>query len=1147
MKWFSIAAVTLGLLVTSVSTASAQGQYPIEDYGKGSLIVPMDVCHQYARNNSKPQYRKSPICYCPTGPKWGDDGIIKAYGLIYRLLENGVIVAFVIDDQKTRIDQNDMYIYHETEPARLFNRGTGGTTKFYKTSCDSPKVGGKRFINYWGAPFVIPAAGGNALKAMQLIKDGSPGVNGRGKFKASTFATVDVHVAQADFKAPTFRKSKSPPKPLALLDLGSGGGGGATGAGVNILINYLDLAGINEPGTAGTACNPGTIYGIFSRDTQFTRDDCLRKGNYFTLWAPHWTPTGEDYEGVIRKIAEFTDAGGGFFAECAAIATLEGSVLETKTSQCNTCSFYWSSWNPFYNDQVGSVAGHFMMTNGIVRNGLSTSYASSAQTSTDGFQYRDLGSPFVQKGALSMKNSSGSHTHDWMPAACPGCVNRYVFVGGTPGPSRYKPGVVRLVSSCSSSDYNASSRKCRRSPTAPVSAYSSMNSNWDYFTFRWKDNDPQKGPVFYLGGHRYTGDTPAGVRLVLNTLLNLEALVVETSDPSTPREVVRSGPMVLPLDHNGTALTTFMQGTKIVYEGTDETQTTYKTAADKDTFNFPYREGHLRAFDTNLMASNDPTDYASLGTPLWDVADKLPPVNSQACSNLGQCRTLWTHTGTGNNVINTHFDLQNLARFGNFLGVSGTTNKQELVKLIHEGRRDTFNNRQAKVGGIDISTMSVIPPSPLAGLSTRPTMIYVGGLDGMIHAFCAVGNVAPCDASGKELWAYIPRTQLPLLRLNQQGIQGSPIVTDVFGDFDNSGLREWRTIMVVTTGTGDPADNSVAPAIIAIDVTDPTKPKVIWEVTTPATRGTNELGQSLRVSMGPVLVSGTLKTAAFVVSNNGGTGASGIYVNAYSLDDGTPLWTRPFTHDYPNPRQPSNPSVPKTGIPGGVALVDIDERGSITHVMVPTLYGQLFSLDATDGTNRNSGALFSFSEDFHPIGYAPTIYRESSSSPFYALVISSDYIDDVNAVWLKKGDNHYAVSVKIDASNTPLNETGADSSDRPFTIDLGVDQHGGAQAVVAGDEIIIVTSDQDINNLEYGTGTGTLVRYDISSNQKTTYSLQTAGAAQANVDISRGQVFVAGADKSVKIDVGTDFDSTGHTAELGFKAKIGRKLWLMVD
>lgn len=1143
-RWIAIAAMAVGLVAISAAPGRAQGNYPVEKYGKGSLIIPMDICHQFTGKNAKPQYRKKPICQCPTGPRYGDDGILKAYGLVYRLLENGVMVSFIINDKKTRIDGNDMSVYHPTQPARMYDRRTGGTTQFYRGSCGSPVVNGQRYINYWGAPFVIPAAGGNALKAMKLIKDGSPGVNGRGRFDAATFSTVDVHVAMADFDAPTARKSKAPPRPLALLDLGLGGAGGSTGAGVNILVNYLNLAGLNAPGAAGSACNPGSIYGIFRRDSDFTTNDCLRKGDYFTLWAPHWTPNGEDYEGVIRKIAEFTDAGGGFFAECAAIATLEGSVVETRTSQCNACYFYWSIWDPFNSDQVGSRAGHFMMTNGLIRNGVNTSYASSAQTSTDGFVYRDLGSPFVQKGGMSMKNFSGSHTHDWMPAACPGCVNNYVFVGGVPGPSRYKSGVVRLVSTCADNDYNAATGKCRRSPDDPVSAYRSMRSNWDYFTFRWKDNDPNKGPIFYLGGHRYTADSPAGVRLVLNTLLNLEALVTDEENPSTPREIVRSGPMILPLQ----GINTFLQGTKIVYEGTDEARTTFGSAAeDAATFLFPYRVGHLRAFNADQMASNDPTDYASLGTPLWDVADKLPPPRPAGCSTLGACRYLFTHTGTGTETLTVPFDLANLNRFGGALGIAGTTNRKTLVSLIHQGRKDPQGGRLAAVGAIDVSTMAVIQPSPLAGSPTRPTMIYAGGLDGMIHAFCAVNNAPPCDDAGKELWAYIPRTQLPLLRKNQQAIQGSPVVTDVFGDFNNSGLREWRTIMVVTTGSGDPARSSVAPAVIALDITDPTRPAVLWEVTTPSSRGSSELGQSLRVSLGPVLTAGQLHTAAFVVSNNGGTGPAGIYVNALSLETGAPIWSRPFVHDYPAPRNPGNPRVPKTGIPGGLALVDIDGRGSVTHVLVPTLYGELFSLDATDGTNRNPGPLFSFSNDFHPIGYPPTIFRKSASSPFYALVLSSDYIDDVNKVWLRAGDNHYAVAVKIDAGSTPLNERGADTPDRPFVIDLGVDQHGGAQAVVAGDEIIIVTSDQDINNLQFGTGSGKLIRRDIGTGQTQSYTLQTAGAASPNVDVSQGQVFVAGADKAIKVDVSNNFDPTGHTAELGFKVKVGRRLWLMVD
>ncbi len=79
--------------------------------------------------------------------------------------------------------------------------------------------------------------------------------------------------------------------------------------------------------------------------------------------------------------------------------------------------------------------------------------------------------------------------------------------------------------------------------------------------------------------------------------------------------------------------------------------------------------------------------------------------------------------------------------------------------------------------------MAVATPSPITGTvagvtgAARPTMISVGADDGMQHAVCA--NVVAgtgCDVAGRELWAFMPRVQLPLLRSNKQSLEGSPHV-----------------------------------------------------------------------------------------------------------------------------------------------------------------------------------------------------------------------------------------------------------------------------------------------------------------------------------------------------------------------------------
>jgi hypothetical protein len=39
--------------------------YPTETFDVGSLIIPMDECHQYSGQNTYTYSRQTPMCYCP--------------------------------------------------------------------------------------------------------------------------------------------------------------------------------------------------------------------------------------------------------------------------------------------------------------------------------------------------------------------------------------------------------------------------------------------------------------------------------------------------------------------------------------------------------------------------------------------------------------------------------------------------------------------------------------------------------------------------------------------------------------------------------------------------------------------------------------------------------------------------------------------------------------------------------------------------------------------------------------------------------------------------------------------------------------------------------------------------------------------------
>ena len=169
----------------------------------------------------------------------------------------------------------------------------------------------------------------------------------------------------------------------------------------------------------------------------------------------------------------------------------------------------------------------------------------------------------------------------------------------------------------------------------------------------------------------------------------------------------------------------------------------------------------------------------------------------------------------------------------------------------------------ATLGGLVHSQAAVIPATTLVPDSPagkhRPTVIYVGGLDGQLHAFYLPGDgldngytgPAASAASLKtlnptaggalgvfhtkyggafsppttvtELWSFIPPGQLPYLRNNTARVDSSPAVADVFGDFNGSGVRTWHTVLVASAGGSNRE-------IFALDITNPLQPILLWDL-----------------------------------------------------------------------------------------------------------------------------------------------------------------------------------------------------------------------------------------------------------------------------------------------------------------------------
>jgi len=118
----------------------------------------------------------------------------------------------------------------------------------------------------------------------------------------------------------------------------------------------------------------------------------------------------------------------------------------------------------------------------------------------------------------------------------------------------------------------------------------------------------------------------------------------------------------------------------------------------------------------------------------------------------------------------------------------------------------------------------------VTSVAGRTPMLYVAANDGMLHAFYA--GTTPTDPNGgEEAWTFIPRTVLPRLykladnnypNLHEYNVDGKPVAAEVY----DTATSTWRTILVGGLNKG-------GRAYYALDITDPQKPKALWEFAAP--------------------------------------------------------------------------------------------------------------------------------------------------------------------------------------------------------------------------------------------------------------------------------------------------------------------------
>jgi len=460
----------------------------------------------------------------------------------------------------------------------------------------------------------------------------------------------------------------------------------------------------------------------------------------------------------------------------------------------------------------------------------------------------------------------------------------------------------------------------------------------------------------YASGCVPQGSSGAGIRYVLNTLFQLDT-VLQT-------QYVRSAPIVYQ---------------DFLYQG---------------SFDYPAYSGHFRKFQVNADLGSGQKglklntgfgisgDAATLLTSNISFSD----ANNNKSVDAGELsgRNIYASTETGlesgavlkDNTLVKPFTFENANLFQPRMSVLSALTLSQTQGVISQRYGMTYSSYQGwykqpdAMGGVEHSAPAIVGPSTLTS-TTRPTMAYVGALDGMIHAFQAGVNSAASptnpgeiSGAGKELWAFIPSSQEPKLQYfrspnvisNYPAVDASLAYSEV-PDPNTSGA--YLTVLLGTMGVGG---NS----LIALDVTNPTastpaKPKLLWERSgVDVASGTVTMGNGSKVAIGQVRnLAGQTEYRAFIttalkdkvacqdqegVPLTNGSLCGGIQVYVFDLLTGTQKWR--FQRVY-------NSGV--NDVPGSLALVDVDQNGAMDYVVIGDMEGNLWLLPTVPDYDKDLG------------------------------------------------------------------------------------------------------------------------------------------------------------------------------------------------
>ncbi|MCK5408176.1 MAG: PQQ-binding-like beta-propeller repeat protein, partial [Candidatus Krumholzibacteria bacterium] len=301
----------------------------------------------------------------------------------------------------------------------------------------------------------------------------------------------------------------------------------------------------------------------------------------------------------------------------------------------------------------------------------------------------------------------------------------------------------------------------------------------------------------------------------------------------------------------------------------------------------------------------------------------------------------------------------------------------------------------------------------------RPRAVYIGANDGMLHAFD--------EMTGKELWAFVPESQLPKLKsladtsyCHEYSVNLTPKVEDVYLG------GAWRTVLFGGMKHG-------GDGFFAIDVTDRENPQFLWETQLPGVIQSWTQPEVVRVK--------ALDQMVAIIGSGPDYVNGEAHVMAISLEDGSLLWTEMLS------------SQLEVNLTTAAEGVDYDYDGYDDLFYISDLAGHLWRYDLRHFPPSKS-LLF---ETDQPIQAEP-ILTVDYNNDVYLYFGTGKYIEPLDFIDFSKQtfyciiDNHSLTSVDrfglVDQTST-INTIS--STDRGWYIDLVL---GEGERIVEPDALV---------------------------------------------------------------------------------------------